>query len=144
MGMGRPGGPRGGAPRGGGPRGGMGMPGPARPGRPGRAGRPGGPVAGPRGHRGPVRPGPRPMPYRPIPRPMPHPYFRMPPYSLAMNVAWDIYEYRRIYNILQYIKTGYPISPADRAYIIRVFGRPITPYEVDELLYYMQEQMGYF
>jgi len=140
MGMGRPGGPRGGM---GGPRR-PGRPGgPGRPGRPvgpGRPGRPGGPVSGPRGHRGPIRP----MPYRPVPRPMPHPYFRMPPYSLAMNVAWDIYEYRRIYSILQYIKTGYPISPADRAYIIGVFGRPITPYEVDELLYYMQEQMGYF
>ncbi|MBR6897770.1 MAG: hypothetical protein IKN24_06335 [Lachnospiraceae bacterium] len=115
--------------------------GPGRP-RPPRRVVPGTPVGPPPLPRGPHVPGPALGP-RP-PYPLPHPHFRMPPYNLAMNLAWEIAEYRRVYHVLEYIRSGYPISPADRALLVRVFGRPITPYEVDELLYYMHEQMGYF
>jgi hypothetical protein len=105
--------------------------------------RPGG-LRGPQGgqpHLGGGYPAP---PHEPFHEP-PHEHrcHQRPPHGLLFNSLFNLSFYDRMRRILFDIEHRRPIGPDDRDFMIRNFGRPIEPFEVNDMYRWLDDERRY-
>jgi hypothetical protein len=72
-----------------------------------------------------------------------HHCHQRPPHGLLFNSMFSLSFYDRMRRILFDIENCRPLGPDDRNFMIRNFGRPIEPYEVNDMYRWLDDERRY-
>jgi hypothetical protein len=75
--------------------------------------------------------------------PREHHCHQRPPHGLLFNSMFSLSFYDRMRRILFDIENCRPLGPDDRNFMIRNFGRPIEPYEVNDMYRWLDDERRY-